>query len=296
MEALLQQGLELFHSIPATFWGVVAGAVLSLGGVTLTNQANDRRLRLQFEHDRALRAKERDLALRKEVYLAGAEAFQAGSLMISNMPNLDISQEKLEAAYQEKAPAIAKVQIIAGDRAMKAVATAMVLLGELVLQLLSKRIILLALKQEIAQIEKLVGEFSKTRDEMLELMTQHNIDGSKDQQRFATLQNNFEFEQKRIDDGFVKRNKMIFELTDKQFLFAEECLSASQRLGTTMTEVLIAVRDELELPFDAKAYAVLVLGLQQQQTQHMAEFLSNLRGVIATDLANQVAQDSSRVT
>jgi hypothetical protein len=68
--------------------------------------------------------------------------------MIGNMANLDISQEKLEEGYREKAPAIAKVQLIAGDKVMKAVAVAMGTLAELIVQLMGKRIVLFALKAE----------------------------------------------------------------------------------------------------------------------------------------------------
>lgn len=295
MIALLKGVLELIQEIPATFWGVVFGSALSLGGVTLTNRANDRRLRLQFEHDRKLRAKERDVALRKEIYLAGAEAFQASTLMIGNMPNLDISQESLEAAYREKAPAIAKVQIIAGDRTMKAVATAMSNLIELFLYLLGQRIVLIAFKREIAGLDMMITGFSKTRDQMLELMTQHNIDGNKDHQRFSTLQGNFDFEQKRINEGFSKRNKMIFELMEKQFAFAQECVSASQRLGMMMTDVLTAVREELELPFDSRAYTELVAQLQTKQNQNMNEFLDNIRGIVAANRAQQEAGEAAQV-
>jgi len=68
------QLLALIERIPATFWGVVIGSFFSLGGIVIANRANDRRLREQLKHDREMRNRDRELSLRKDVYLsAGAE-------------------------------------------------------------------------------------------------------------------------------------------------------------------------------------------------------------------------------
>jgi len=66
---LLNDLLGLIVLIPGTFWGVVVGSFFSIGGVMLTNRANQRRLVAQFAHERQLRISEREHTLRKEVYL-----------------------------------------------------------------------------------------------------------------------------------------------------------------------------------------------------------------------------------
>jgi hypothetical protein len=101
--------VHLLGSIPGTFWGGVFGSFFSLAGVALSNRAADKRLRTQLEHERELRAKERELTLRKEIYLAGMEALQAGATIITDLANLDIPQEQIGKSYSEKAAAVAKV-------------------------------------------------------------------------------------------------------------------------------------------------------------------------------------------
>lgn len=113
--------IGFLESLPATFWGVVVGALISLGGVMLTNQANNRRLRIQFAHDRALRLKEHELALRKEIHLAAAEALLTGIMAITKFADLNLSADKITEDYTAKAPAIAKMQIIASEKTWKAV-------------------------------------------------------------------------------------------------------------------------------------------------------------------------------
>ena len=109
----LREGINLVEAIPPTFWGIVFGSFFSLGGVIITNRANDRRLTAQLNHDREVRGKERDLTLRKEIYLGAVEGLQAGVEMIAGFSNLEIPYVKLSEGYQERAPAVAKVHVIA---------------------------------------------------------------------------------------------------------------------------------------------------------------------------------------
>jgi len=96
------------EQIPATFWGVVIGAFFSLGGVVLTNRAHDRRLRVQLEHDREVKNRDREMSLRKDVYLAAAEAVSAGLIAVGRFADLEVPHEKLTEGYLDRAPSIAR--------------------------------------------------------------------------------------------------------------------------------------------------------------------------------------------
>lgn len=87
--------------------------------MALTNHANDRRLKRQLDHDRDMRSRERELSLRKDIYLAAAEAISAGLIAIGRFANLDIPHEKLTEAYLDKSPSIAKVHVIAKEQTAK---------------------------------------------------------------------------------------------------------------------------------------------------------------------------------
>ena len=92
--------VDLLRLVPATFWGVIAGSFFTLIGITLTNR-----------HDRVMRDRQRQMDLRKEVYLAAAEAIAARMLALGRMANLG---KQLEASndFEKVAPAIAKVYVI----------------------------------------------------------------------------------------------------------------------------------------------------------------------------------------
>ena len=87
--------IRMVEKIPATFWGVVVGSFLTLCGIYLTNRSSERRLRLQFDNDRALQNRAREMTFRKDIYLAVAEAVTVGINTLPRFADLSISDNQL---------------------------------------------------------------------------------------------------------------------------------------------------------------------------------------------------------
>ncbi len=276
---ILSELLSLLDKIPATFWGVVVGAFLSLGGVVLTNRANDRRLRAQLVHDRDLRNRERELSLRKEIYLAAAEAVSAGLAAVGRFANLDIPHDQLAEEYLKKSPSIAKVHVIATEETARAVAA---LTGELsiaYLRLSAKRFPLIAHKQHLAFLAEQMVAFARERDRMLELMKQYNLQGQVDQRLWDVIKNSFEFEQERITDVAKNHSELAAALYAKQLEYAQGCMAEVIRLSRLQLPALAAVRRELELPIDEDAYSkVMEDGLKKQEAS-VRDFLAEVQSL-----------------
>ena len=148
--------IALIEKIPATFWGVVVGSFFTITGVLLTNRSNTNRLRIQLDHDREIKKEERELTLRKEIYLAAAEAISSGIQMIGSIANLNVSYDKLMESFSEKAPAIAKVNVIANEDTINALTAFMEELTSGLLRLSHQRIKLGAAQQKTINIQKLI--------------------------------------------------------------------------------------------------------------------------------------------
>ena len=252
--SILAKFLQMFDAIPASFWGVVVGSFFSIGGVALTNRASDRRLRAQFEHERKLKTKDREMALRKEVYLAAAEAIAAGLNAIGRFANLDLSIDQITAPYVEKAPAISKIHVIAQTETVTALSNFTGPLGSLFLTLFGQRYHLQRDRNTITTIDNQIAEFGKERDRILELIKQHNIEGVIDDRRWKVLQDNFDFEQNRIHAGIARRDELATALYPRHLEFMRQCATHTARLSQSLIPVLSAVRAELELPLDELAY------------------------------------------
>jgi hypothetical protein len=137
---ILSELLALLGKIPVTFWGVVAGSFFTLIGITLTNRANDRRLQAQLSHEREPRKQERELSLRKAVYLAAVEAIVTERRALERLAEIDIPIHKLLKSYNETPPSIRKLPVIAGEKTVKAVVHFTSELDAAYLQVLAKRI------------------------------------------------------------------------------------------------------------------------------------------------------------
>jgi hypothetical protein len=286
---------QLLDAIPASFWGVVVGSFFSIGGVAITNRAGDKRLRAQFEHERESKTKDREMALRKEVFLSAAEAVAAGMNSIGRFANFDIPNDQVTQPYVEKSPAISKVHVIARTETILPLAQFTSRLGALYLELFARRHELMSERNAIALVDNQVAQFGKERDRILEMIKQHNIQGVVDQRRWKVLQDNFEFEQKRINDGLAHRAQLAAALQPKHLEFMRQCLSHTEQLGGMLIPVLTAVRRELELPLDEAAYRQAMMESYAQQQQAVDGFIRKFmpnaaQPIIPPDLAHKAAQ------
>ncbi|HVS25907.1 MAG TPA: hypothetical protein VHE58_01130 [Burkholderiales bacterium] len=273
--------LDLFERIPPLFWGVVVGSFFSLGGVVLTNRANDRRLRAQLAHDRDLKNRDRELSLRKEVYLAAAEAIFAGFISVTKFANLEIAHDKITETYLEKAPAIAKIHVIAQEETARALARFSGELGAVYLRLFAKRVPLGFQKQQLTMLDRQIVGFANERDRMLELMKQYNLEGATDQRRWKVIQDNFDFEQRRVAESSKQREALAATLYATQLEYMKECISETTKLSRLLVPVIVAVRTELDLPIDEATYLQIIEEAIEKQQASLAEFLQQARGFIA---------------
>ena len=249
--ALLVGAIE---KIPATFWGVVAGSFLTLSGILLTNRANDLRLLRQLSNDRNIRISDRELSLRKEVYLAASEALAAGLICLGKFANLDAPHDKISEEYLSKAPVLAKVQLIATEPTLREISNVLSELSASHILLSGKRVPLAIRKQQLIQLDTQIANFAKDRDSMLELMKQHNLEGSNDQRRWATIQANFAFAESRVAETLQQKSRPEANLYQDQLKYMEECVNISIEIRRLLAPAVILLRDELMLPIDGAGY------------------------------------------
>lgn len=269
--------LSIAERIPPTFWGVVVGSFFSLGGVALTNRANQRRLREQLAHDRESRNRDREFALRKDVYLDAAEAISAGFISIGRFANLDIEHDKVTELYLDKAPSIAKVHVIARERTAEAILSLSGELSAVYLSLFAQRVPLSKQKQDLAILDGQIKDFGAVRDQMVELMRQQNLDGQRDDRRWGVLQHTFEFEQGRVNEALQQRGTLAASLYANQLAFMRECVEETLRLGRLLVPVIVAVRNELDLPVNEAEYQGIVEESLSKQRASLDDFIRRAR-------------------
>ena len=287
MQNLLQFWTQSLSKIPATFWGIVVGSLFTLSGVHLANRASDRRLRLQLQHDRDLKNREREMIFRKDTYAAAAEAISVAVTALSKFSDLSFSLKEISATYIEKSPILAKVNLVAGEDTIRALTNFGAEFAGTFLRLSQQRMVLSILQEKIAFKVALVRGFEKTRDAMIELMRHHNIEGIKDARRFEVLQENYDFEATRIATTNQEVQQLVTELAAKHLSIAKECFAESARVNQLLIPLLVAARMELELSISKEKYAEILNQTQSKAAGHMDVFLQKSSAAQSTPCGTQ---------
>lgn len=280
--------LNLFETIPGSVWGTLFGARITLVVVVLTNRAHDRRLQTQLDHDRDVKNREREMALRKDIYLAAAEAASAGLFAVGRFANLDIPHDKLTEGYLEKAPSITKVHIIANEETVRAISNFSIELNAAFLRLGVQRFQLVAQKQEIELLRTQSDMSIKENFRTIELQKQFNIEGLADQRRWDVLQRNFEYERASGERARHEADTLQTSLIPRQLQFLEEVYNETIALGRLLTPPLFSIRKELELPFDETEFRRISEEATTRAAESLKEFMRALRSLIAAQGAAAV--------
>jgi hypothetical protein len=272
---------QLLDKIPATFWGVVVGSLVTLSGIFFTNRANDDRLSLQLQNDRELKNREREMTFRKDTYAAAAEAIAVSMSALSKFSELSFSLKEVSATYLEKSPVLAKVNLVAGEDTIRALANFGAEFAGAFFRLTQQRMVLSILQEQIAVKVALVKGFEKTRDAMIELLRHHNIEGTQDVRRFEAIEKNFEFEAGRIAMTNQKIQQMTAEFFAKHVPFAKQCFVETKNVNRLLIPLLVAARMELELSISKEKYAEILHQAYSNLEGHLDEFIQNIAAVNA---------------
>lgn len=242
-------------SWPDTLVGVVIGSMFTLTGVVLTNRTNLRNLRLQLQHDREQKSKERALAMRRDIYVAAAESLASALSTIARFGDLSLDNTALMSDYREKSAQLAKVHVVATEPTALALTSVMREVANVFINLNIQRGQLLSVRQQMGAFLDQMHRHNASRDQYLELMKQHNIRGTMDDRLMSVLQRGFDFEQDNSNKTAATHDALLAELRPKHMLFVEHCQRESARIAKLLLPVIASVRLELEQPIDVEAYA-----------------------------------------
>lgn len=275
--SIIEKIFALVKLVPDVIWAAVIASLLTLCGVLATNRGSYNRLIKELTHDEKQRDKERQMDIRRQVYLEAAEAITANYLIINKLPNLMITDADISKQFSDSAVSISKVNVIGSDSTVKAVSELSTAISQKYLHLTAKRLPLVQRQQEINIQNGLLEKSAAERDRMLELMKEYNLQGSVDKRLWDVINNNFEFEKKRSDEYISKIDKLAKINGREQIQLALECLEASKEISGLFIPAINSVRKEMEIPFDEQAYRETLEKSWQSSQDSISEFINIIK-------------------
>lgn len=279
--------IQFFTGLPATsqaaiiaslvtLLGAVCAALIALIGILVNHRGNERRFAKQLAYDRELKRIEREMELRRDVYLATADAIVAGLALISRYADLSVTKDELTKDFFEKRSALSKVHLVGKEATVKAILEFTQELGIATLHLASLRNPLLQMKAQLEILDGQMKIFGKERDRMVELMKQLNFEGTQEARRWDFVKNTFEFEQQRVNDCLKQHEALHNKLKKAWTPFAAECFSTLNKLNALLPAAVKAVRDELELPIDFEFYKKAIDENLRRQQEVLSGYLNDI--------------------
>lgn len=243
MDALLQ----FFNGVPAIFWSGLFGASFALGGVLISNAGNNRRLRIQLQHDAIEKNKDRVTNMRREVYLKAVEDMTVASQHLGNLPQRDVLESDLALDMQGFFSSCAKIQVIAEpDTALK-VGKLGSCYGELMLKLMVKASPLHAAKSDIKIQTRIYDESQSESKRILVAISKHQESANQDNSVYSALMNAYELQCEMTGKYAEAMKKSWNEFSELLSVFNKDLMEDMAELSSLHLPILVAIRQDLGL-------------------------------------------------
>lgn len=250
--------LQLLNAVPSAVYAATTASTITLFGLWLQNRGESRRNSERLDHDAGQRDREREMTLRREVYLKAAEAMAHAQEYLAGLANAEVSPQQHEAMIKGVGADLNKVHIVGSMPTIRAIVEANQFFAQAVSDLSVHKLPLRRIAQEIDYQQQVIASASARRDEALATMKEMTRTGGEHARAWDLQQKIFNDEQNEIDVALGKREGLQRELAQSQADFVKRCADAGLALGQLVVNANLAIRRELELGLDAPAYRELM--------------------------------------
>lgn len=259
---------------------VATGSLLTLFGVWLQSRFESNRLKIQLQHDADQREKERQMDLRKEVFLSAAETFGKQAEYINLFGKVDFDFWKEQEILRGSIGVAYKIHLIAGLETVGAYSRANQCWAEAIMELSKKRLKVEAVKADLSNKESLIALLSNYRDEALASMKALINSGNASQEAYQFHKKRFDDLQAEISDEFIKKSQLHLELASLLIDISATGVASQAEFAKRLLAVNLAARREVDLPIDEGRYRELQATIMKEVQQVSDAYIEDMKGWI----------------
>ena len=260
---------------------VAIGSLLTLLGVWLQSRSESNRLKIQLQHDAVQREKERQMDLRREVFLGAAETLGKQSEYINLFSKVDFDFWKDQEILKGNIGAGNKVHLIAGIETIEAYARANQCWASALLELSKMRLKIEEVKVELNGQESLIALLSNHRDEALASMKALVNSGPQSQDAYQFHRNRFDDLQKDISGEIMKKAKLYSKQTKLLIEISAACMTSHAEFSKWLLVVNLAARREVDLPIDENRYRELQALIVKEAQEASHAYIEDMKSWIS---------------
>lgn len=273
----MNQLINLFRAVPDVIWSAVLASLLTLSGVLISNRSNTTRQRIQLQHDADQKAKERNAALRREVYLKLAEELTQANSYLARLPQVDASKANPAEGMQGFFAAAARLQLVAEPKTALLVNELVGSYGELLLRLISRSMPLQAARQKITLHDDLYSRAEEQVTRVLGEMVKFNESAQANKQVFCALQRSFEGFQTQASEHADRRADAWEAFNRLNIQFHTQVISELRGIVEQQIPAMVEIRRDLGLTTDLDAYREQLERNWRRMSSQFDAFLQELQ-------------------
>ncbi len=253
-------------------FAALGGAITTLAGVLIVNYGNSRRLLIQLGHDASEKAKDRQAAITKDVYLGLASELVNAGKVLGAIGSADFTKEQPGLTLHGLSIATNQLVLVASVRTAMLASELLVSYSGALTRLLIK-IMPTGSKRADAQIasdlyEQCNAEIIRTLAERRAILES----GVFDDARFKALTKTLEFEQNRTNDFREQRDLASREANRLMAGFFTDLQLESEKLEDIQLKVLISIREDLGGTVDLGAFEKQIQVNRRRIKDTLSEF------------------------
>lgn len=257
---------------PGVFAGFVAlgGVILStfIGyiGVSRTIKATDRRDAKKLDADIGHKDKEREIALRKEVYMEAASGMVSAQKYLVKLVDGSNSEHNSIDQLDKFFAAVARIEIVGTNETIEKVDSVLRQFNESHFALLRGALQINNMENELRVTKEEIEFKYDTYDRTVALL------------RNGQIQQDPGLEQINHDIVALGQNVSVLEkaLPNVRGSFQKKCVTEALKVARLIYPAVIAIRSELHLTFNAETYEALKISSLDKAQSDFDDFVNDL--------------------
>lgn len=285
MAESLAETLQVLQIIPGGVWGFLAGMMSSIAVLVIANRHNLRQQRIQLAHDAREHDRERQMQLRRDVYLPASDAVVSIMSAMSKFINLDIHEEELTGVLEANGPPLQRVQMVASEETVRAVSAAQRDSAPMFMRLIAMRIPLRLRKADMDRDVEMMKRYVSETSATVALLNEPQSPDAASIARVAKLKARLSSIHQERTACLGRIETLGAEVLKQSLEYLEHVADAIGNMSAVWTPAIIAIRAELEVP-EATAALTEEMATTQARMRSMAlAFAEEMRQRLRDDAA-----------
>jgi hypothetical protein len=240
--------------VPDTVWAALIAAGVAFVTTTLSNRNSRKQLAMQLDHNARQQKLEREMSLRRDVYLPAIEAASRIQASMSRLVDVKEDQTALGRSMVDNTASLLKAHLVAQQPTVTALMKFQRAVMPGYVQMLVKRAPLVARKTQIDLTQGFMDSSIAEHQRIVQLMKEHNIAGSTDRAAMERLNLQAKNELENHSRHFATMNELNAQQGADLLALGATLTDWLEEHSSLLPEALLCARRDLELPIDEAEY------------------------------------------